>query len=238
MEGSKSDYILMEYSILSKGEISIVYCNICNEKHIVDKKIEEWYKEHIIKHRYIPNYKGDKRRVYCLICKESCYPSLNGKIPESKEEFDLWYNKHSSLFHKNEELISIDTSKIEEKKENAIEKLYKCDICNALYREKSNIEKHLKYLHKIEARNIEPIEIDFQDNERRSNGNKFGMVTDKKSRKSIVSLVREGDSIVCKHCNKRHNNMLKLAEHIKEFSNTNAEDWVIEGGRDLLSFLF
>jgi hypothetical protein len=31
--------------------------------------------------------------------------------------------------------------------------------------------------------------------------------------------------------------MLKLAEHIKEFSNTNAEDWVIEGGRDLLSFL-
>ncbi|RMF30948.1 MAG: hypothetical protein D6752_03135 [Candidatus Nitrosothermus koennekii] len=114
--------------------------------------------------------------------------------------------------------------------------MYKCDICNALYREKSNIEKHLKYLHKIEDKKVEPIEIDFKDNERRSEGNKFGIVIDKKSRKSIVSLVREGDYVKCMHCNKQYNNMLKLAEHIKAFSNTNAEDWIIEGGRDLLSF--
>jgi uncharacterized C2H2 Zn-finger protein len=162
----KHDYIVMEYSIISEEEVSIVYCNICKEKQIVDK-IEEWYKEHNKKHKYIPNYKNDKKRVYCLICKESCYPSLNGKMPESKIELDLWYNNHSSLFHKNEELIPIDISKIEERKEDIIERLYKCDICNALYREKSNIEKHLKYLHGINDKDIEPIEIDFKDNERR-----------------------------------------------------------------------
>ncbi|GIU72018.1 MAG: hypothetical protein KatS3mg003_1497 [Candidatus Nitrosocaldaceae archaeon] len=152
---------------------------------------------------------------------------------------DIWYNKHSSLFHKNEELIAVDISKIEEKKENSIERLYKCDICNALYRDKSNIEKHLKYLHNIEVRDIELIEIGGNTlyNPQKSKDHKFGIIIDKKSRKSIVSLVKEGDYVKCKHCNKKYNNMLELAEHIKEFSNTNAEDWVIEEGKDLLSFI-
>ncbi|GIU71252.1 MAG: hypothetical protein KatS3mg003_0731 [Candidatus Nitrosocaldaceae archaeon] len=256
---SKHDYLVMR--VIKRGK-NIVVCNTCKKYLIVDKGVEEWYREHNKKHIkgvvgynicYIPNHKGDKKGVYCLICKESCYPSLNGKIPESKEEFetegfntdvpqeqrlDLWYNKHSSLFHKNEEPIPLGRSprtRVLGLSPN-VERLYKCDICNALYREKSNIEKHLKYLHGINDKKVEPIEINFKDNKERSGDNKFGIVIDKKSKKSIVSLVKEGDYIICMHCNKQYNNMLELAEHIKAFSNTNAEDWIIEGGRDLLSF--